>query len=110
MSVSLQILNWSGLNATERVATLRRPAQKNAAELFESVRAIIDAVRERGDAALLEFTQRFDGVALEALEVTPHEFAAAEVALSEIQKAALERAIANVHRFHEAQKVAPLRM
>jgi histidinol dehydrogenase len=110
MTRALQIIDWSALGESERAATLRRPAQKNAAELFESTRAIINAVRERGDAALLEFTQRFDGVTLTTLEATSAEFAAAERSLSGEQKAALERAIANVHRFHEAQKIAPLRM
>jgi len=110
MTRALQIIDWTELTEAERVNTLRRPAQKNAAELFERVRAIVNSVRERGDAALLEFTQRFDGVTLESLEVTPAEFATAERALSIEQKAALERALANVHRFHEAQKVAPLRM
>jgi histidinol dehydrogenase len=110
MSDALQIIDWSTLSKTEQVAKLRRPAQKNAAELFESVRAIIAAVRERGDQALREFTLRFDGVSLESLEATPAEFEAAERTLFNEQKTALDRAIANVHRFHEAQKPAPLRM
>lgn len=107
---TVSILDWSQLNEAERTAALKRPAQKNVAELFANVNAIIAAVRERGDAALLDFTQRFDGVALMTLEVSAAEFAAAELALTAEQKAALERAIDNVHRFHEAQKPAPLRM
>jgi histidinol dehydrogenase len=110
MSRALQIIDWSTLGESERAATLRRPSQKNAAEQFESTRVIINAVRTRGDAALLEFTQRFDGAELTTLETTSAEFEVAERSLSGEQKAALERAIANVQRFHEAQKPAPLRM
>jgi histidinol dehydrogenase len=110
MSKVLSIIDWSSLADAAREAALRRPAQRNAAELFDSVRAIIANVRERGDAALREFTQRFDGVALKALAVTREEFATAELALTTVQKVALERAIANVQRFHEAQQLAPVKM
>jgi histidinol dehydrogenase len=67
-------------------------------------------VRERGDAALLDFTRRFDGVALHSIEVTASEFAAAETALNVEQRQAIDRAIANVRCFHEAQVGAPLRV
>jgi histidinol dehydrogenase len=59
---------------------------------------------------LLEFTRRFDGVALQSIEVTAAEFAAAETALNAEQRQAIDRAIANVRRFHEAQVGAPLRV
>ncbi len=68
-------------------------------------------MRARGDSALLEFTRRFDGVALQStIEVTTAEFAAAETALDAEQRQAIDRAIANVRRFHEAQLGAPLRV
>jgi histidinol dehydrogenase len=84
--------------------------QQDTATLHERVREIVREVRERGDAALLEFTRRFDGVAAQAIEVTPAEFAAAETALNAEQRAAIDRAIANVRRFHEAQISDPLRV
>jgi histidinol dehydrogenase len=110
MSSSLQIIDWNSLGAAERTAVLKRPAQKDAAALFESVRTIVNTVRERGDAALFDYTQRFDGAQLSSLEVTDAEYAAAERALSKEQIAALDRAIDNVHRFHAAQQLQPLRM
>jgi len=67
-------------------------------------------VRARGDSALLEFTRRFDGVALAAIEVGTAEFAAAETALDAEQRRAIDRAIANVRRFHEAQVGPALRV
>jgi histidinol dehydrogenase len=72
------------------------------------VRAIIADVRARGDAALARYTRRFDGVEVASLEVSEAEFEAAESALSGTARAAIERAIDNVRRFHEAQRRAPI--
>jgi histidinol dehydrogenase len=108
--VTIPILNWSSLSTEERRQALRRPVQQDTVALHERVREIVSDVRERGDAALLEFTRRFDGVALQSIEVTAAEFAAAETALNAEQRQAIDRAIANVRRFHEAQVGAPLRV
>lgn len=108
--MTLSILNWSSLSAEQRRQALRRPVQQDTATLHDRVREIVREVRERGDSALLEFTRRFDGVALQAIEVTAAEFAAAETALNAEQRAAVDRAIANVRCFHEAQISDPLRV
>jgi histidinol dehydrogenase len=106
--MQLPILHWSSLSAAERQAALRRPVHKVSEDVHAGVRAIVADVRARGDAALLEYTRRFDGVSLESLEVTTREFAAAERALNEEHREALDRAIGNVRRFHEAQLADPL--
>ena len=108
--MAVRILNWSSLSAEERRHALRRPVQQDAAATHERVREIISAVRARGDSALLEFTRRFDGVPLAAIEVGTAEFAAAETALDAEQRRAIDRAIANVRRFHEAQVGPALRV
>ena len=84
-------LDWSALSEEQRRLALRRPAQRNSAELHERVQAIIDAVRTRGDAAIQEFSERFDRVKLSALQVSEQEFAAAAQSLNSEQRAALER-------------------
>ena len=104
------ILHWSSLSADERRNALRRPTQADSESLNAKVREIIADVRRRGDAALLEYTRRFDGAAMESLEVAPAEFAASEAALNAQQREALSRAIDNVRRFHEAQVSAPISM
>ena len=108
--MAMRILNWSSLSVEERRQALRRPLQRDAAEVHERVREIISEVRARGDSALLEFTRRFDGVTLTSIEVSTAEFAAAETALDTEQRQAIDRAIANVRCFHEAQLGAPLRV
>ena len=60
-------------------------------------------MRAEGDAAVRRFTQQFDGAALDDLRVSAAEFREARAALTRRQIAALERAVANVARFHEAQ-------
>ncbi|HEX9208802.1 MAG TPA: histidinol dehydrogenase [Steroidobacteraceae bacterium] len=110
MNLPLDILDWSSLDEARRDAVLRRPAQRDAAGLLDRARRIVDDVRARGDDALREYTEKLDGVRLDAFAVTPAEFAAAESALTAEQRAALERAIATVTRFHELQTLAPLRL
>jgi histidinol dehydrogenase len=106
----VQILDWTTLSESARRATLERPALHGAAATVAAARAIIAAVRERGDAALVELTARFDGVESTLLRVSAEEFAAAERKLGFAQLAALDTAIANVQRFHAAQVQRPIRV
>lgn len=106
----MRILNWNSLTVSERAAALRRPTQRDAKQVAAAAQDIIDAVRRRGDAALIEFTERYDGVRLTELAVTGAEFAAAEHALTPVQHAAIETAIGTVRTFHAAQGAAPLRV
>ena len=102
----MRILEWNSLSAPERRSALDRPAQRNAESVALEAQRIIGAVRRDGDAALFELTQRFDGVRLDRLAVSEAEFAQAERALSAAEHAALDAAIAAVHRFHAAQAPA----
>jgi len=68
--------------------------------------AILADVRARGDAAVLEYTQRFDGIAaasVAALEIGQAELRAALSAIKPAQRAALEAAAQRVRSYHERQ-------
>jgi len=106
----MRIVDWSSLSAREQRELLRRPALRNAAEVLEGARRIIEQVRQGGDAALLALTEKFDAVRLTAPQVGAAEFRAADGALSNQQHAAIERAIETVTSFHAAQMPAPLRV
>jgi histidinol dehydrogenase len=106
----MQILNWKFLSGAEREEALRRPALRDAPAVADAARSIIEAVRRDGDAAVLALTEKFDGVRLGKLQVTPREFDDAERSLNAAQLAAIDRAIANVRKFHEAQGSQPLRV
>ncbi len=110
MSEALSILEWASLGDEERIAILRRPAQRDAARLLEKAAAIVADVRARGDLALRDYTERLDGVRLDAFAVTPDEFAKAEESLAAESLEALRRAIETVTRFHRTQSLDPVRL
>ena len=74
----------------------------------ETVAAVLADVRRRGDQALLEYEERFDGVTLTSLRVSEAEMAEAESLVGEPLKEALTVAAANIRRFHEAQRMQPI--
>jgi histidinol dehydrogenase len=106
----LPILTYGELTAPARRAALARPASEDRAELIALVRATVADVRERGDAAVLDYARRFDGGAPVNLRVPQAELDAALESTAEPARAALQRAIDNVGRFHAAQWPAPLSM
>jgi len=72
----------------------------------ERVAAILADVQARGDAAVLEYTARFDGLqadSVAALELTREELKAAFEAITPAQRQALEAAAARVRDYHERQ-------
>jgi histidinol dehydrogenase len=81
----------------------RTDADRVIAEKTDAARAIVGAVRELGDDAVADYTQRFDGVNLkpEQFEVSPSEMDAAMATVDPELIAALRRAHDNIKRFHE---------
>ncbi len=102
------LAHWTDLDEAGRDALLRRPAVEGDADMRSAVRDILARVKQQGDAAVLDYTERFDGVRLEALSVSAAEFKAAEAALTADQVDAIDTAIDNVRRFHEAQLPKPV--
>ena len=79
------------------------------AEIQTRVAAILADVQNRGDAAVLEYTARFDGfsaTSMQALELTQAELKAAFDSIPAKQRTALEAAAKRVRSYHEAQKKA----
>ena len=105
---SLARHRWAELDEAGRRTALARPEASQRASLAAEVAEIIMAVRRDGDAALLRFAERFDGVRLDALRVPAAAFDAAEAMLEPAQCEALRTAIANVRSFHAAQQAAPV--
>ena len=103
----MRILDWQSLDGPGRRDALRRPQFQLEPHVQRLVREVIERVRKGGDAAVRDFTERFDKVWLESSAVTPAEFAAARRLLTPAQIATLERAIVNLERFHERQVLKP---
>ncbi len=81
---------------------LKRPVIDNKT-LEDSVSAIVNDVKENGDAALLKYSEKFDQVTLDCLEVSDEEISAASSLISDELKLAIEQAKQNIERFHSAQ-------
>jgi histidinol dehydrogenase len=89
-------------------ARLHWSAETDAA-IEQRVADILQDVRQRGDAAVLEYTARFDRLEakdMKALELTCDELRAAFDGLPAAQREALEAAARRVRSYHEAQKKA----
>jgi histidinol dehydrogenase len=86
-------------------AALRWSVETDAS-IDNTVAGIIADVRQRGDAAVLEYTARFDGVnaaSVSALELSRDQLAAAQGAITPDQRRALEAAAERVRAYHERQ-------
>jgi histidinol dehydrogenase len=71
--------------------------------IFKKVKAVMQEVREDGDAALRKFTQQFDGVALQELRVSEAEISDAASQVSDELKEAIQQAAQNITTFHQRQ-------
>ncbi len=94
----------AGFDASLDALTRYDAAQDDTVEA--AARAIIADVRKRGDAAVLEYTRKFDRLqaqSMSELEVPPAQLQAALAALPALQREALQTAAARVRAFHERQ-------
>jgi histidinol dehydrogenase len=98
----------AGTFDAEFKARLHWSAEADAA-IEQRVADILADVQARGDAAVLEYTERFDGLkaaSMSALELTQAELKAAFDAIPAAQRDALQAAARRVRSYHEAQKKA----
>ena len=88
---------------SDELKVLRKTPGSAAAPVSAAVAGIIEDVKKRGDAALREYTEKFDGCVLERFELPP---SALDDALREVEPefiGVMERAAANIEDFHRRQ-------
>ncbi len=98
-------LVWSSMTDADKAWIHQRgSAAESADELKPAIRALVDDVGVRGDAALLDALARFDGVHIDAdgLKVTSEEFQSALAAIDAGVHVAIQHMIANIRAFNEA--------
>ena len=88
-------------------ALLQRP-HKDAADLGSIVAGVLQDVRREGDTAVLRYEEKFDKVCLASLAVSEEEIQEAEHLISDELKNSIRLAHANIHRFHQAQRMQPV--
>ncbi|KGF30570.1 histidinol dehydrogenase [Oligella urethralis] len=100
-------LDASSVGFGEQLAQLLAYDETQDAQIERVVSEIIADVRARGDAAVLEYSRRFDGVQAESmaeLEISQAQCQAALEGLPEEQRQALMKAAERIRRYHEHQK------
>ena len=90
----------------EWTSIISRPVMDDTA-LRATARNVLDDVRARGDEAIIEYTEKFDGVLLKDFAFDENELIEAEAALSQELKTAIQTAAENITTFHQAQLQAP---
>lgn len=97
----MKVIRHTDKNFPARLREVTAPSSLFDAEIERRTRAILDAVRERGDDAVLEFTGKFDGAKLTAdqLRVTQAELMAASLKADESLRAAVKGAERNIAAF-----------
>lgn len=88
--------------ASEWSSLMARPTFDNAT-LFDTVRTVLNDVKEKGDEAVKAYELKFDKVELSSLAVTEQEIQEAEAIVSQELKDAIILAKGNIQKFHSAQ-------
>ncbi|PIE70959.1 MAG: histidinol dehydrogenase [Deltaproteobacteria bacterium] len=102
----MKIYTYPSEAAEKRVADIIDRGLGFSDEQLTTVTGILDDVKKRGDAALIDYTRQFDAPNLTAdnLEVTEADFHAAEKTVDVHFIAALEQAVAQIEAFHKKQR------
>ncbi|MBI1921243.1 MAG: histidinol dehydrogenase [Geobacter sp.] len=103
----MQFLDFKDKDFDAKFAAILARGEETSREVEQVVLDIIADVRRRGDAALLEYTQRFDrleAASVTELQVSEDDFNYAFARVKDDEIAALKVAVERVARFHEKQK------
>jgi histidinol dehydrogenase len=111
--MTIRTFDTRALGVDAVIAALERPPSQVPPAVATAVDEILAGVRARGDAALIDYTARFDGFRARAaadLAIPRADFAAAAAALDPAARAALEYAAERIERYHAAAMPKSWRM
>jgi len=97
------MITWSSLSANEKKQALARPAMANSQQLKKTVGDIITRVEAEGDAAVLDYTRKFDCPDLTNLVLSQDDIDALAAKVTPVVASAIDTAFNNIKAFHEAQ-------
>jgi histidinol dehydrogenase len=103
----VKLLDAREADPGEIVAQLRRPGGFLSEKVRDAARRIVADVRDRGDEALLEYTERFDGVRPDPIRIPLEEIEKARTALGGDVEESFRVAMENVRFFHKREMDRP---
>ena len=106
-ALDISFLSASQPDFDDRLAIALDRKMLVSGQVTEQVRAILDDIRSRGDAAVLEYTRRFDGIDARDMAGLTVERDRMEQSLARLTAAsaeAMRHAAERIRRYHEAQK------
>ncbi|MFD1358857.1 histidinol dehydrogenase [Fictibacillus halophilus] len=92
------------IQPVSELKTLERSVEQNTEQQRKAVLEILQNVKLEGDKALLNYTEKFDGVSLSSLEVTKEEIDEAVASLNQEMIDIISEAASNIREYHEKQK------
>lgn len=100
----MNIYKLSEMTAKEKETVLKR-AETDISEQMALAKEVSDDIKKCGDAAVLEYTEKFDRISLtqDKIKVTPEEIEAGYNRLDEETRKSIEYAAGNIKNFHEKQ-------
>jgi len=103
---NIKRLDASRSNFNEELDNLLSRETDTGADIQQTVAAIIEDVRQRGDEALCEYTQKFDGWSCSPgnIEIPRARMEEAWVSLTDMDRASLELASSRIRAYHEHQR------
>ncbi|WP_192456770.1 histidinol dehydrogenase [Musicola keenii] len=102
------LIDWQSSSAEQQRQLLTRPAISASGRITATVSEILDRVNAEGDAALRDFSARFDKVQVDTLRVSAADIDAAAARLGDDIKQAMANAVRNIETFHYAQVLPPV--
>jgi histidinol dehydrogenase len=107
--MTVRVLSWRSMPEEEKRRILTR-SEQDISSAVDQVRGIIEKVRTEGDAALVDYTRRFNNADISRmpLAVQEQEFARAEASLDPVVKDAIRTCAGNVRACHEQQLPGPM--
>jgi histidinol dehydrogenase len=94
---------YKNLKPADYPTALARPVM-DATQLFDSVKSILTDIKNNGDAAVKNYTLKFDKIDLKDFKVSEKEIQEAENQLDTHLKKAIKTAYKNIYTFHKKQK------
>ncbi|MDT2040707.1 MAG: histidinol dehydrogenase, partial [Planktomarina sp.] len=104
----MAILKWGSAIADEKSKALARPEGASAEDFQTTISSIFKAVVSMGDKALLDLTDRFDKVKLDALSLNLNDIDTPSI--TKTDKEAIQQAAKNIRAFHQAQLPKPIKV